>query len=636
MRNFSKKTVKCLLVVLLVGALGAFLTACRTNKHADALRIGSTEVPKTFMPYVSAASVNTFVAGKIYDTLLGSTSEPADYYGEGYTFPDGSPYTPVDLEENYFKFTDGLIETSGAYARKSGSKYGFITFTPTSEQYAEQLIRKKIVKGRDEIGNPISETDEQFQKRSEEAVPTDNWREYLFKVRAGYTWNDGAAFSASDIEFTFKYALKYSGALASIAFFLNNYYFCEAVGNDEFRLILASNALSDIKTICNSILILPRHKWENIRKPAEEKNLNPVGTGAYKVLQFIEDASVTLEYRTDYDKKLEKEMFAYSPIKKISVIKLSDTDVLLNSVQMGEIDAVLDPIDETKANAVKKNSYYNKVKINSYESPFVTTLAFNVGKKGVFRDENFNGHGYEIRRAIAYAIDQERLIRNVKASNAAKVGGGLVQEWAPHALRDENGNYVYHETNVEKAKALLDAAGYPANSEGKRNLSFKILAGAGNEALVREIGAIASEALGINIEFKLADAQYSEKIKQSNGADFDMIINSVSFNTEQLLMFDARFGIYPNGSPRVWNCTGIISSELSALMRAMDVETDVNEQYKKAQEVQKLLTELCVEVPLYNAKNYSAYSDINFTGWMGLSRNSILDGDIALKFLKQR
>jgi peptide/nickel transport system substrate-binding protein len=635
---FGRRTAVLLAAVLLAAVAAATLSACgRKEKYPDSLKVGSSEIPKTLMPYVSTSAANIFAVGLLYDTLLRSESEPAGYVeGETYAFEDGKVFEPIDREENYFKFTDGLCEVAGAYEKKPGSDYGWEKFTPTAQQYERQLAFKEIVRGKDQTGNPIDETDAEFEKRAEEAVPKDNWRRYRFKVREGYTWNDGVKFTARDIEFTFKYALRYRGALASIAFFLTNHFDCEAEDDSNFVLTLASNKLSDIKTICNSILIIPEHIWGSIRKPAEEKNVNPVGTGAYRVVSgdYIEDSSLVLTYRDEYDEKLRAEMFAYAPIARISMIKISSQDVLLSAIQAGDIDVSLDAVDEAKAYAIGGNDRYDKVKISTYDSPFVTTLVFNVGRKGAFRADAFNGNGYKVRRAIAYAIDQDRLIQNVRHSNAVKVGGGLVQRWMPHALLDENGSYVEHETNAEKAKQLLDEAGYPVVG-GKRDLSFSILAGTGTEPLVHELGNIFRGTLGIEVTFKQSDAQYSEVIKQSNGADFDMIINSVSFDTDQLLMFDARFGVYPNGLPRVFNYSGIIDGALCEQMRQMDIETNIAEQYKKAQAVQKKLTELCVEAPLYSAKAYAAFSEQSYTGWVELKREKVLNA-YSYRYLRKK
>ena len=101
-------------ILAVVIAASVTLTGCgREAKYSDALRIGASEIPKTLMPYVSSHTSNVYVENMVYDTLLGSVSEPADY-----NLPDGSVYTPYDQDENYFGFTDRLCGMEGAYPRK--------------------------------------------------------------------------------------------------------------------------------------------------------------------------------------------------------------------------------------------------------------------------------------------------------------------------------------------------------------------------------------------------------------------------------------------------------------------------------------------------------------------------------------
>lgn len=613
--------------MLLAAVLVLGLAGCgREAKYADALRVGTMEIPKTLMPYVSTGKANVFVASLVYDTLLGSVAEPADD-----VYPDGTAFVPPD-GDNYFLFSDNLCGMEGAYPRKEGSPYGWVQFEPTPEQYEKQLARKGIQQGVNEIGDPIEETDGQFALRAERAVPAHNWMEYRFEVRDGFTWSDGEPFTAEDIVFTFKYVLKNAGALASIAYFLDSFYDAY-VDSGDLVLVLATNKLSDIRTICSSILILPEHIWSRIRKPAQEKNLDPVGTGAYLVpsADYIDDTSLTLVLRDNYDPELLRETCGEHPIGQIALLRFQNEDVTLNALQMGDIDVAMDDLTAGKAAAIADNSRYDQIATAAYDNEFVTTLALNVGKNGAFSPEKMPNTDL-VRKAVSLGIDQQQLIDEVLYGNGTTVGDGLVQKRHPHALRDEAGNYVEHETDIARANALLDEAGYPADSEGMRDLSFTVLASTGHETLVNALGRQLRENLGITIVFDLAKSDYSEVIKQSNGADFDMIINTVTFAPDKLLMFDARFGRYPNGSARVWNVTGVNDPELSGLMWQMDTETNIDAQYEQAGRVQERIARLCVEIPLYCSKNYSAYTEQNYTGWVRMKQESVLGGD-SLRYL---
>ena len=612
-------------------AISSLAGCIRSEKYPDALKVGVSDVPKNLNPYASSYSANVFVSGLVYDTLLGNYSHPQD---ENYIFPDGTKPEELD-KDNYFEFTDNLVGYEGAYPKKEGSKYGLQFYQPSEEDYQKQLERKHIVFGKDEAGNPKEETLEQFETRKNQAVPKSNWMRYRFEIKEGFTWSDGVPFTADDIVFTFNYALKNSGALAAIAYFLNNHFNSY---NDDGDLVLelASNKLSDIQTICTSIFIIPQHIWKNVVRPNYEKNLQPVGTGLYKILKedYIQDQSITMTLRDDLSEEVLKENFFYKPIKHIMLLRLSNEEIMLNSLENGGIDVSLDSITNTAA--LDSNGKFKNVKVSKGLGNFVTTLALNVGKKGVFNNNGkFGENSIKIREAISLAIDQKSLIKDVLSGNGEEVSDGLVQSRYKHALKDANGEYKKHVTDVEKANNILDSLGYSKNAQGYRDgLEFTILALKSNEGIARTIGVML-EPIGIKIDYEMATSTYSQEVKQSNGADFDMIINTVTFAENQLLMFDARFGVYSDGSSRLWNVTGTYDEELSNLMYDMDIEIEMFKQLEKSKKVQEKIASLYTEIPLYSKYNQIVYTEGRFSGFIPDENGRILNG-MSYKYLLRK
>lgn len=624
------------LILVAVSVLSAASCAVRQDKYADSLRIGTTALPKNLNPYSSTASSSTFFVGLFYDTLLGSVAVPADYVeGETYTFPDGEVYVPVNTDENPLAFTDGLLEYEGALPKKEGSVYGYEYFDPTEEQWKEQCEREGIKFGVDESGNTIVETEAEFEARALIAVPKTNWMRFRFKVVEGHSWNDGTPFTAEDIKFTFDYIIKHAGALASQAYFLTDYYQSSVIDGD-FEFILASNNYTSMKSVCNSLVVLPKHIWQGVRSPAKEKNLNPVGTGAYYIAEgdYIEDSTITVTFRGDYNEALTKKMFAGEPIKNISVILMSNEDVLINALKEGSIDLMMDTVKPSKAYAVKNNADYGKVEICAVNNEFVSTLLFNVGPYGAYKEGGFNGYTKEIRQAISLAIDQQKLIDDVLHGMGVKVGDCLVQDYYAHAYRDADGNYVYHKTDVAAANALLDTTSYKMDANGSRGITLTVFATPDNEVTVK---ALASQlaAIGITIEYDQATSTYAEDIKQNNHADFDMIINSVSFTADKLLMFSARYSVYAGSDTvRLFNYSGIKDSTLINMISEMELASDTEEQYARCREVQKYIADLCIEIPLYSEKTITFYTSQKWEGWTEVRGASIWNG-YTIRYLKK-
>ncbi len=629
---------KILSVLLLISLVAAMFSACavREDKYVNSLRIGTTALPKNLNPYSSTASSSTFFVGLFYDTLLGSAATPVGYEeGSTYTFPDGTVYTPVDTEKNPLAFTDGLLEYEGALPKEEDGVYGYEYFDPTEEQWKEQCEKESIVFGVDENGNPIEETEAEFLERALIAVPNKNWMRFRFKVVDGHSWNDGTPFTAEDIKFTFDYIIKHAGALGSQAYFLTDYYQSEVVDGD-FVFILASNNYTSMKSVCNSIVILPKHIWQTIRTPAKEKNLSPVGTGAYYIAEgdYIADSTITVTFREDYDEKLTKEMFAYEPIQNISVILMSNEDVLINALREGSIDLMMDSVKPSKAYAVANNSAYESVKISAVNNDFVTTLLFNVGPYGAFKEGSFEGYSYEIRKAISLCIDQDVLIDEVLHGMGVKVGDCLVQDYYDNAYVDENGNYVYHETNVDAANALLDTTPYKMDANGSRGINLSVFATPDNEVTVKALATQLAK-IGITLGYDQATSTYADDIKQNNHADFDMIINSVTFTADKLLMYSARYSVYPGGdSVRLFNYSGIVDETLIEMIKEMEVTADTKEQYAKCREVQTYIADLAIEIPLFAENTITFYTASRYDGWVEVEGSSVWNS-YSIRYLKK-
>ena len=611
-----KRLIALTLTVVLLASL--FAGCGREDKYQNSLRVGTTELPKNLNPYASMEASATFFVGLFYNTLLGSVSTPVDYVeGETYTFPDGSLYEPADPNRNPLAFADGLVEVEGAFPKEEGSLYGYEYFDPTQEQWEAQCARESIEFGFDESGNPIVETEEEFLERALIAVPKENWMRFHFKVVEGHSWSDGTPFTAEDIQFTFDYIVKHAGSLGAQAYFLTDYFGSEVVDGD-FVFTLASNNYTSMKTICNSIVIIPKHIWQSVRSPAKEKNLSPVGTGPYYIAEggYIEGSTITATLRDNYDEALLREEFAGDPIENVSVILMSNEDVLINALNEGSLDLMLDSVTSSKAYAVANNADYSNVNISSVTSETVTTLLFNVGPYGAFREGSFDGYSYEIRKAISLCIDQNILIDEVLHGMGVPVGDGLVQDFFAHAYVDENGDYVYHETDVDAANALLDTTPYQMDETGSRGITLTIFATPDNEVTVKAL-ATQLEKIGITIEYDQATSTYSEDIKQMNHADFDMIINRVTYNADKLLMFNARYGVYPaTGAVRLFNYSGIIDPTLIGMMQDMELASDTQTQYERCRAVQAYLADLAIEIPLYSENTITFYSDQKWDGWI--------------------
>jgi ABC-type transport system substrate-binding protein len=130
--------------------------------------------------------------------------------------------------------------------------------------------------------------------------------------------------------------------------------------------------------------------------------------------------------------------------------------------------------------------------------------------------------------------------------------------------------------------------------------------------------------IGITLEYDQATSTYADDIKQSNHADFDMIINSVSFTADKLLMYSARYSVYPTGeSVRLFNYSGIVDQTLIDMISKMETASSTEEQYARCREVQAYIADLAIEIPLFAENTITFYTSQKWEGWVEVEGSSI-------------
>ena len=191
---------------------------------------------------------------------------------------------------------------------------------------------------------------------------------------------------------------------------------------------------------------------------------------------------------------------------------------------------------------------------------------------------------------------------------------------------------MYHKTNVDEANALLDTTSYKKDANGSRGIKLTVFATPDNEVTVKALATQLAQ-IGITIEYDQATSTYAEDIKQNNHADFDMIINSVTFTADKLLMYSARYSVYPGGeSVRLFNYSGIIDQTLIDMITEMETAASTEEQYALCREVQAYIADLAIEIPLFSENTITFYTSQKWDGWVEVEGSSIWNS-YSIKYL---
>ena len=196
--------------------------------------------------------------------------------------------------------------------------------------------------------------------------------------------------------------------------------------------------------------IMPKHVYgtdPNIRQnPA---NKAPIGSGPFKFVEWKPGDYIMLEKNKDFFIKGKPH------VDRVIIKIIPDMNNRVMAVERGEVDAMpfFDSLREVKRLSGDKNLVVTNKGYAGIGS--LDWVAVNTGKKP-FDD-------VRVRQAAAYAIDRN-FFAKVIMMGLVTPSATPITPFSPFYTKDVN----MYDVNLEKAKKLLDEAGYPVKGDGTR------------------------------------------------------------------------------------------------------------------------------------------------------------------------
>jgi peptide/nickel transport system substrate-binding protein len=266
---------------------------------------------------------------------------------------------------------------------------------------------------------------------------------YVFHLHAGVKFHDGRPLTSRDVKWTFDSLLQ--GKIRSTKAAV--YKYVDRIDTTDESTVVFRMKEPDATLLWNlsdgAIGIVPYGS-------GEEMTQHPIGSGPFKFVGAETDREVIIERNKEYwggSPKVVRVRFAVVPDETTEALEL----------RKGSGDIAINSLTPDTVVTLQKNS---NLSVEHGGGTRLAYLGFNL-RDPVLKD-------VRVRQAIAYALDRRPMIEYLWRGLAQPARSILpVQSWA------YNGDVPAYEHDPEKAKRILDAAGYPAVNGVRFHLTVK-------------------------------------------------------------------------------------------------------------------------------------------------------------------
>jgi microcin C transport system substrate-binding protein len=478
----------------------------------------------------SASDLPAGVSWRHALSLFGDIKYPADFKRFDYVNPD-APKGGVARMISIGTFDNFNIAVSGI----KGS------IAPAVAMIYETLMARS----QDEITT-------EYGQLAESAAHPDDFSWVIYRLRKEARWHDGQPVTPDDVIYSLENLKKQSPFYAS---YYRHVVKVEKSGERDVKFTFESAGNRELPTIVGELTVLPKHWWEGVGSDGKKRDISattlekPLGSGPYRVKEFVAGRSVVLERVKDYWGANLPVQIGQSNFDELRFEFFRDNLVALEAFKADQADWITENSAKQWATAYDFPAVAEK-RVVKEEFPISDSgrmqgFALNLRRKQ-FQDPR-------LRRAFNYVFDFEEMNKQLfygqyKRINSYFDGTELACSGLPDGaelqilepLRDKvppevfttpyqnpvNGNPENVRNNLREAMRLLKSAGYEVKDT-------KLVDASGQpvtvEILVQDPSAErlslffkpSLERLGVTASVRVVDdVQYENRLRTF---DFDII-----------------------------------------------------------------------------------------------------------------
>jgi microcin C transport system substrate-binding protein len=378
----------------------------------------------------------------------------------------------------------------------------------------------------------------------------------IYRLRAQARWHDGKPVTADDVIFSFDAEKKYNPQLGA---YYRHVLKAEKTGERDVTFTFDGPGNRELPQIVGQLRVFPKHWWEGADASGKKRDIGattlepPLGSGPYRVKEFVAGRSITYQRVKDYWGKDLAVAVGNNNFDEIRYEYFRDSTVALEAFKGDQVDWRIENIAKNWATAYDFPAVRDKR---------VVLEEFPVTDQGIMQAFVFNTRrpkfaDARLRRAFNFAFDFEEMNKQLFFGQYHRItsyfdGTELAATGLPEGLELEILNTVRDKVppeafttpytnpsvgspekiraNLIEAARLLKEAGYEIRDRKLINvksggpLSVEMLINDPTFERVVLFYKPQLERLGVAVTVRtVEEAQYENRLRQW---DYDIIIHS--------------------------------------------------------------------------------------------------------------
>ena len=436
-----------------------------------------------------------------------------------------------------------------------------------------------------------------------------------YKLKKDVKWSDGQPFTSADVKFTWEALVNPKNLVRS----RSGYELIESVETPDDHTAVVKYKEYYAPYLTRFAPVLPKHilgELENMNDAPY--NRMPVGTGPFRVTEWVSGDHITMEknpnYREADNVKIDKLFFKIIPSREVGIAQ----------IQAGDIDGVWDLIEaqipmmekNPEISLCLSNALVSERLILNHSSPVAPNNGNPDFPHPILAD-------LRVRQAIQYAIDKNTIIDKLLYGKARPGTTEIPDGWA------HNPDVKPSEYDPEKAKQLLEEAGWKPGPDGIRQkdgnrLRLKITTTTGNKLREMVEQVLVAQMKAVGIEFYIENVPSSVLFGSwSNDADrkkgrYDILMYTTGPGIDPHQQYEGYFHsknipTEANGGSG-YNYTRHRDAELDKWLDLAGKAPSMEERAEAYRKAQARAAEIVPHIYLYRRVNVHAFRN-NVKGW---------------------